>query len=68
MHVIPELIKKCVNARECGDNAIEVLGTGEPTRELLYVEDTAEGILLAAKHYNQSEPVELGSGREIRIR
>jgi GDP-L-fucose synthase len=67
-HVIPALIKKCVDARERGDDAIEVWGDGSPTREFLYVEDAAEGILLATERYNQSDPVNLGSGYEIRIK
>jgi GDP-L-fucose synthase len=67
-HVIPALIKKCVDARERGDTFIECWGTGSPTREFLYVEDAADGILRAAEHYNKSNPVNLGSGREISIR
>jgi GDP-L-fucose synthase len=67
-HVIPALIKKCVDARENGDPFIECWGTGSPTREFLYVEDAAEGILRAAEHYNKPDPVNLGSGREISIR
>ena len=66
-HVIPALIKKCVDARERGDAFIECWGTGSPTREFLYVEDAAEGILRAAEHYDKSDPVNLGSGREISI-
>ncbi len=67
-HVIPALIKKCVDARERGDKFIECWGTGTPTREFLYVEDAAEGILRAAEHYNKPDPVNLGSGREISVR
>ena len=67
-HVIPALIKKCIDARERGDKFIECWGTGNPTREFLYVEDAAEGILLAAERYNKADPVNLGSGREISIR
>jgi GDP-L-fucose synthase len=67
-HVIPALIRKCLEAKQRGDAAIEVWGTGTPTREFLYVEDAADGILLAAEHYNSSEPVNLGSGMEISIR
>jgi GDP-L-fucose synthase len=67
-HVIPALIKKCVGAKKRGDGVIEVWGDGSPTREFLYVEDAAEGILLAAEHYNQSLPVNLGSGEEISIK
>ena len=67
-HVIPALIKKCLDAKIHGDEAIEVWGDGSPTREFLYVEDAAEGILLATEHYDESEPVNLGSGQEISIR
>lgn len=67
-HVIPALIKKCVDAKTRGDDAIEVWGDGSPTREFLYVEDAAEGILLAAEHYNESQPVNLGSNKEISIK
>lgn len=67
-HVIPALIKKCVDARKRGEKFIECWGTGSPTREFLYVEDAAEGILRAAEHYNKAEPVNLGSGQEISIR
>jgi GDP-L-fucose synthase len=67
-HVIPALIKKCVDAKEAGDDHIVVWGDGSPTREFLYVEDAAEGILLAAERYNESEPVNLGSAFEISIK
>lgn len=67
-HVIPALIKKCVDAQEAGAEEIVVWGDGSPTREFLYVDDAAEGILLAAEHYNDSEPVNLGSGMEISIK
>jgi GDP-L-fucose synthase len=67
-HVIPALIKKCVEATQRGDKTIEVWGDGSPTREFLYVKDAAEGIVLAAERYNDSEPVNLGSGTEISIR
>ena len=67
-HVIPALIRKCIEANEAGLNEIEVWGDGSPTREFLYVEDAAEGILLAAEKYNGSEPVNLGSGYEISIK
>jgi len=63
-HVIPALIRKCVE----GGEEIELWGTGAPTREFLYVEDCAEGILLAAERYDGADPVNLGSGREISIR
>jgi len=67
-HVIPALIKKCVEAIESGAESIEVWGDGSPTREFLYVEDAAEGILLATEKYNSPEPVNLGSGMEISIK
>lgn len=66
-HVIPALIKKCVDAKEAGDDDIVVWGDGSPTREFLHVEDAARGILLAAERYNQSDPVNLGSAFEISI-
>ena len=67
-HVIPALIRKCVEAVERGDPVVEIWGTGRATREFLYVEDAAEGILLAAEHYDGSEPVNLGAGFEVTIR
>lgn len=67
-HVIPALIRKCLEAKQRGDDHIIVWGTGSPTREFLYVEDAAEGILLGAERYNESEPVNLGSGMEISIK
>ena len=67
-HVIPALIKKCVDARAAGEAEIEVWGTGLATREFLYVEDAAEGILKAAELYDGDEPVNLGSGREVAIK
>jgi GDP-L-fucose synthase len=67
-HVIPALIKKCVEAKQNGDDHIVVWGDGSPTREFLYVEDAAEGILLAAERYNESEPVNLGSAFELSIK
>jgi GDP-L-fucose synthase len=67
-HVIPALIKKCVDALERGDDHIEVWGDGSPTREFLYVEDCAEGIVLAAERYEKPDPVNLGSGMEISIK
>jgi GDP-L-fucose synthase len=66
-HVIPALIKKCVDAVENGENVIEVWGTGSPTREFIYVDDAAEGIVLAAEIYDAPDPINLGSGREISI-
>ena len=67
-HVIPALIRKCVEAQQRGDDHIEVWGTGSPTREFLYAGDAAEGILTAAEKYNGSEPVNLGSAMEISIK
>lgn len=70
-HVIPALIHKCVEAQRRTSNlepTLVVWGSGTPTREFLYVEDAAEGIVLAAEHYNKSEPVNLGAGFEISIK
>ena len=67
-HVIPALIRKCIEAKERYADHIVVWGTGNPTREFLYVEDAAEGIFLATERYNESEPVNLGSGMEISIK
>lgn len=67
-HVIPALIRKTAEAKESNRNFIEVWGTGRATREFLYAEDAAEGILLAAEHYDNSTPVNLGSGKEISIK
>jgi GDP-L-fucose synthase len=67
-HVIPALIKKCLDARDRGDPLVDVWGTGSATREFLYVDDAAEGIVLAAERYDGAEPVNLGTGREISIR
>jgi len=67
-HVIPALIHKCLAAKESGDKQVVLWGDGSPTREFLYVEDAAEGIVLASERYNESEPVNLGSGNEISIR
>lgn len=67
-HVIPALIRKCVEAIETRREEIVLWGDGLPTREFLYVEDAAEGILLATERYDKSDPVNLGSGMEISIR
>jgi GDP-L-fucose synthase len=67
-HVIPALIRKFVEARNTGAPHVEVWGTGNVSREFLYVDDCAEGILLAAERYAGREPVNLGTGREITIR
>jgi GDP-L-fucose synthase len=67
-HVIPALIRKALEAQDRGDHEIVVWGDGSPTREFLFAEDAAKGILLAAERYNSSDPVNLGSGEEISIR
>ncbi len=67
-HVIPALIRKCVTARDEGRDEIVLWGDGSPTREFLYVEDAAEGLVLAAERYDSSDPVNLGTGEEISIR
>jgi GDP-L-fucose synthase len=67
-HVIPALVRKCLEARQRGDRQVVLWGDGSPTREFLYVEDAADGILLAAERYNGAEPVNLGSGNEISIK
>lgn len=67
-HVIPALIKKCVDAREAGAAFIEVWGTGSASREFLYVDDAADGIVLGAERYDEPAPVNLGVGAEITIR
>jgi GDP-L-fucose synthase len=67
-HVIPALVRKCVEARARGDEKIVVWGTGAASREFLHVRDAAEGIVTAAERYEKSEPVNLGAGFEIKIR
>ena len=67
-HVIPALIKKCVDAQRNNEEQIVVWGTGEVSREFIYAEDAAEGILLAAEKYDKSEPVNIGTGFEIKIK
>jgi GDP-L-fucose synthase len=67
-HVIPALIRKCASAKEDGRASITLWGDGSPTREFLYVEDAAEGILLAAEQYDGNLPVNLGTGEEVAIR
>jgi len=67
-HVIPALIRKCVEAIEKGHDAIGVWGTGNASREFLYVEDAAEAIVLATERYNGAEPINIGTGREVTIR
>ena len=67
-HVIPARIKRCVEAKEQGEEKMDVWGTGRASREYLYVDDAAEAIVLAAEHYEGSEPVNLGTNREVTIR
>jgi len=67
-HVIPALIKKCLDARDTEAREIVVWGDGSPTREFLYVADAAEAIVLATEQYDGSDPVNIGSGQEISIR
>jgi len=67
-HVIPALIKKCVDAIEAGKDYITCWGTGKVSREFIYARDAAEGILLATEHYNEPEPVNIGAGFEIAIK
>lgn len=67
-HVIPAVIRKCIAAFERKEPSVTVWGTGKPTREFLYVEDCAEGIILASESYSKSEPVNLGAGFEISIK
>lgn len=67
-HVIPALIRKCLESKETKAEHLVAWGDGSPTREFLYVEDAAEGILLATEHYYSSEPVNLGAGHEIAIK
>ncbi len=67
-HVIPALIKKCFDAIDSGADHIGCWGTGNPSREFIYVADAAEGILLATEHYNEPEPVNIGAGFEITIK
>jgi GDP-L-fucose synthase len=67
-HVIPALIKRTVEAKEAGADHIEVWGTGAASREFLYVDDAAEGIVLAAEHYDGGDPVNLGADRELPVR
>ena len=66
-HVIPALIRKCVEAKDAGESHVQLWGSGAPTREFLYVEDAAEAIIAGALRYDGAEPVNLGTGREISI-
>ncbi|MBP9855447.1 MAG: GDP-L-fucose synthase [Candidatus Omnitrophica bacterium] len=67
-HVIPALIKKCIDAKRNQQESITVWGTGKATREFLYVDDAARGIVMAAQKYNKSDPVNIGAGFEISIK
>ncbi|HUS05456.1 MAG TPA: GDP-L-fucose synthase [Bryobacteraceae bacterium] len=67
-HVIPALIRKCVEAKESGANELICWGDGSPTREFIYVSDAAEGLVSAGIHYDDPEPVNIGSGLEISIK
>ena len=67
-HVIPALIRKCAEAQEIAASEIILWGDGTPTREFLYVEDAAEGIILAAEQHNDSRPLNLGTGEEVSIK
>jgi len=67
-HVIPALVRKCIDARENNEREITLWGDGSPTREFLYVDDAANAIVLATERYNGGEPVNLGTGKEISIR
>jgi GDP-L-fucose synthase len=67
-HVIPALIRKCIEAKERGDDHVVVWGTGNASREFLYVEDAAEGIILATEKYDKADPINLGAGFEIKIK
>jgi GDP-L-fucose synthase len=67
-HVIPALIRKCVEAADAGEERVQLWGSGTPTREFLYVEDAAEAIIAGALNYEGADPVNLGTGREISIR
>jgi len=67
-HVIPALIRKCIEARDANQDSIEVWGTGNATREFLYVEDAAKAIIIATEEYDSPEPLNIGSGQEISIK
>ena len=67
-HVIPALIKKCIDAIANNESRITVWGTGDPSREFLYVEDAAEAIILATERYDKSDPINIGAGFEITVK
>jgi GDP-L-fucose synthase len=67
-HVIPALVRKCIEAQERGDKEVVLWGDGSPTREFVYAADAADGIITATEFYNGSEPVNIGSGQEISIK
>jgi GDP-L-fucose synthase len=67
-HVIPAMIRKCLEAKDAGADEVVLWGDGSPTREFIYVEDAAEGLVLGAERYDSSDPVNIGTGEEISIR
>jgi len=67
-HVIPAIIRKCLDVKQKGDHNLTLWGSGNVTREFIYAEDAAEGILLAAQDYDSSDPMNIGSGVEISIK
>jgi GDP-L-fucose synthase len=67
-HVIPALIRKCIEATQSGARVVDVWGTGKPTREFLYVDDAARGIMLATERYSKPDPVNIGTAHEISIK
>lgn len=67
-HIVPAIIRKCIEAVDRGEDVVKAWGTGKPTRELMYVDDAARGILMATERYNGSDPVNLGTGRPISIK
>ena len=67
-HVIPAIIRKCLDAQDAGSAEVSLWGTGAPTREFLYVDDAAGGVVLALEHLNEPEPVNLGAASEIAIK
>jgi GDP-L-fucose synthase len=67
-HVIPALVRKCIESQERGEKEVILWGDGSPTREFIYAGDAADGILAATEFYNGSEPVNIGSGQEISIK
>jgi GDP-L-fucose synthase len=66
--VIPALIRKCIEAQENGQSEVQIWGDGSPTREFLFVEDAARGIVMASEKFNGSDPVNLGSGLKSQLK